>query len=271
MAAQTLLYLYNQRQLVVLLEIGANANRRYQTVYAKDLIVNRGVDNLLEFSFVNQEQKPVDISGKTITCRILNSNGTEILLQKSLFPIYPLTGIAGLRITEDELEPIDPQLCYYSLEIPVGEWDYPVFVDSQGGARGVVRIVNSVMPAFVASQNLTIPSHAPVTGATRPVNYTSSTLYTREGDFWTFQLKFDNFIGNIQFQGSTQMDFSIYYNLTEVIGYGDPLTGEGFTGVEGHNIRGYHPYIRIYIQNEGPENPTGTDKYVGDLTEILVR
>jgi len=265
MAAQTQLYLYNQRQLVVLLEIGANANRRYQKVYAKDLIVNRGVDNLLEFSFVNQEQKPVDITGKDITCRILNYNGTEILLQKSLFPIYALTGIAGLRITSAELEPLDPQLCYYSLEIPVGEWDYPVFVDAQGGARGVVRIVNSVLPAFVQSQVVTIPSHPPINSSTIPVNYVSSEFYTREGDFWTFQLKFEKFTGSIVFEGSTQMDFSVYYNITQVLGYSD------FTGVDAHNIKGYHPYIRVKIQNEGTEDPPGSNQYTGDITEILVR
>lgn len=265
MAAQTLLYLYNQRQLVVLLEIGANANRRYQTVYAKDLIVNRGVDNLLEFSFVNQEQKPVDISGKTITCRLINYNGTEIILQKSLFPIYPLTGIAGLRITAAELQAVDYQLCYYSLEIPVDTWDYPVFVDAQGGARGIVRIVNSVLPAFVPSQNLTIPSHPPLTNVNIPVTYYSSTLYTKEGDFWTFQTKFEKFTGSIQFQGSTLQDFSIYYNITSNIDYTD------YTGVEGHNITGYHPYIRIMIFNEGTPIPGSTTLYAGDLTEILVR
>lgn len=265
MAAQTLLYLYNQRQHVVLLEIGANTNRRYQTVYAKELIINRGVDNLLEFSFINQEQKPVDISGKTITCRILNYTGTEILIQKSLFPIYPLTGLAGLRITAEELAPIDFQQCYYSLEIPVEQWDYPVFVDSNGGARGVIRIVNSVLPAFVQSTNITIPSHAPINGSTIPVTYYSSEFYTKQSDFYTFQMKFDKFSGYIVFEGSTLPDFSIFYNITTEIGY------EDFTGVEGHNITGYHPYIRIKIFNQGTEMPVGSSQYYGDIKEIFVR
>jgi hypothetical protein len=53
------------------------------------------------------------------------------------------------------LENIEAQKCYYSLEIPVNEFDYPVFVDQNAGARGVMNIVNSVLPNFVASYEIT--------------------------------------------------------------------------------------------------------------------
>ena len=53
-------------------------------VYAKPLTLNKGVDNKIQFQFLNQEQKPVDITGKSITCRVLNYNGTAVLLRKAL-------------------------------------------------------------------------------------------------------------------------------------------------------------------------------------------
>lgn len=263
MSAQTLVYLYNQRQTIVFLEIGSNPNRRYETVYAKDLIVNRGVDNLLEFSIVNQEQKPVNITGKTITCRILNYNGTEILLQKSLTSIYPLTGIAALRVTKSELDSIDSQLCYYSLEITDSPWDYPIFVDSSGGARGVLRITNSVLPSFVESRSVTIPSHVLVTGSNSPLSYFSSVYYNRESDFNTFQTFFTNFTGTIQFQGSTLLDFSLVYNIDSPVSYID------YTGTDWKNITGFHPFIRLLVSNTGTQLVPGT--YSGDITKILVR
>ena len=34
-------------------------------VYAKPLTLNKGVDNKIQFQFLNQEQKPVDITGKS--------------------------------------------------------------------------------------------------------------------------------------------------------------------------------------------------------------
>lgn len=264
MAAQTQIYLYNPRQYVVLLEIGANATRRYQKVYAKDLILNRGVDNLIEFAFINQEQKPVDITGKEITCRLINYNGKELMLQKALEPILPLTGISGLRVSAAELQHMDQQLCYYSLEIPVGSFDYPVFVDAQSGARGVVRIVNSVLPAFVDSHNITIPAHPrPSTGDSK--TYYSSVYYTNQDNFFTFQTAHDRFSGTTQIQGSTTDDFAYWYNI------GSSETYTDYSGTRMHNVDGFHPYLRMQIVNNGtPETSTST-VLVGDVTSIHVR
>lgn len=265
MSAQTPVYLYNQRQWVVLLEITANATRRYEKVYAKELVLNKGVDNLIEFAFINQEQKPVNISGKEITCRIINYKGNELLLQKSLVPILPITGITSLQLTVADIENIDVQNCYYSLEIPVGAFDYPVFVDANGGARGNIRIVNSVLPSFVASDIITIPTH-PRPQAGVPRYYFSSVYSTDESPVLTIQRWLDNFTGTLQFQASTVMDFSTYYTISPLYTY------NAFTGTEMLNIEGYHPYIRASITNNG-SYPTiqYTTDLSGDVTKLLVR
>ena len=108
-------------------------------VYAKPLTLHKGVDNQIQFQFLNQEQKPVDITGKSITCRILNYQGNELLIQKALTLQLPATGIAALILNPAELEDIVAQKCYYTLEIPVGDFDFPVFVDSNAGARGDIN------------------------------------------------------------------------------------------------------------------------------------
>lgn len=264
MPAQTQVYLYNQKQLVVLLEVSANANRRYQKVYSKELTLNRGVDNLIEFSFINQEQKPVDISGKDITCRIINYNGKELLLQKQLVPLLPVTGITSLQLTAADIENIPSQRCYYSLEIPVGAFDYPVFVDDSGGARGVIKLVDSVLPSFVASNSITIPTHPrPRSGVSR--TYYSSTIYTGGGSTITEQWWLDNFTGSLQFQGSTILDFSTFYDIGAEYNY------TARTGTEGLNITGYHPFIRLKIVNEGTPPADGAGDLSGDITQLLSR
>lgn len=264
MPAQTLVYFYNQRQLVVLLEATANARRRYEKVYSKELVINRGVDNLLEFAFVNQEQKPVNIDGKTITFRLINYNGSTLLLQKTLTPILPITGITSLQLTAADIELIDSQQCFYSLEIPVGSFDYPVFVDDNGGARGVIRIVNSVLPGFVASNNVTIPTHPrPQSGLSR--TYYSSIVPTYESSQLTLQWWVDNFTGQLELQGSTIADFSTFYT----IGPGWSYTAD--TGTYWYNVDGYHPFLRLKVVNDGttPAGPTGD--LAGDITKILAR
>ena len=264
MTAQTQVYLYNQRQYVVLLEIGASAKIRYEKVYAKDLIINKGVDNLIEFAFINQEQKPVDISGKEITCRIINNDGTTTLLQKALVPTLPITGITTLQLTTADIENIKTQLCYYSLEIPVGSFNYPVFVDSKGGARGVINIVNSVLPSFVPSHEVTIPSHVPPKPGV-PVTYDSSVYSTYESPILTLQTYFDNFTGTIQIQGSTVADFTLPYDIDSIVSY------NGYSGTDGFTIQGYHPFVRIHVVNNGTLPANSDNNLNGDLTEILAR
>lgn len=265
MTAQTNVYLYNQRQCVVLLNTAAAPIGAYEKVYAKNLTISRGVDNILEFAFINQNQKPVDISGKTITCRILNADGTAILIQKSLTPTLPVTGITTLQLTAGEIEDINSQYCYYSLEIPVGAFDYPVFVNSQGGARGVINIVNSVYPSFVNSHIVTIPSHVPPAENGNPVTYYSSIITGADVPVLTTQVYLDNFTGNLQIQGSTTGDFSFYYDIGDTTEYVADSTTQGF------NIAGFHPYVRFQIVNVGTEPANQQNQLAGDVTSILAR
>jgi len=263
--AQTNVYLYNQRQWVVLLTTATTPIGAYEKVYAKNLTISRGVDNILEFSFINQNQKPVDISGKNITCRILNSDGTAILIQKTLTPTLPVTGITTLQLTAGEIEDINSQYCYYSLEIPVGTFSYPVFVNSQGGARGVIDIVNSVLPSFVESHRVTIPSHVPPMENGNPVTYYSSIITGADAPVLTTQVYLNNFTGNLQIQGSTTGDFSFYYNIGDTTSYVNDSTTQGF------NISGFHPYIRFQIVNAGTEPANQQNELDGDVVDILTR
>ena len=88
MSAQTQVYLFNQRTNVVLLTSGGStATRRYQIVYAKTLQITRGVSNVLEFAFINTNQKPVNLLNQQFVFRIINYNDSTILLEKPLDPI----------------------------------------------------------------------------------------------------------------------------------------------------------------------------------------
>ena len=244
----TSVFVYTQRQTVVLL-IG-NSPRKYMPVYAKPLTLNKGVDNRIQFQFLNQEQKPVDITGKSITCRILNYTGTEVLLRKALDLDFALTGIASLKVNAADIEGIDAQRAYYSLEIPVGEFDYPVFVDSNAGARGDMNIVNSVLPSFVPSQIVTIPTGQPFpnisnsSGNTNRV-YDTSIINTQSNPVLTIQTRYDEYYGNVAILGSSIVDGDFY-----VIQADDDLAN--VTETRGYTIHGYHPFVKVeFTSNSG--------------------
>jgi hypothetical protein len=93
----TTVYLYQQKQQVLLPDTsGAYFQRRWQPVYAKKLKVNLGVDNVILFEFINQDQKPVNISGSTITFRMISTDGNELLVAKDLNVLSATHGRAKL-------------------------------------------------------------------------------------------------------------------------------------------------------------------------------
>jgi hypothetical protein len=228
-------------------------------VYAKPLTLHKGVDNQLQFQFLNQEQKPIDITGKDITCRILNYEGNQVLIQKSLTLQFAATGICALFLNAADLENIAAQKCYYSLEIPVNDFDFPVFVDQNAGARGVMNIVNSVLPSFVPSYFITIPTGQqfpntnPNSNGNTELTYFSSVLSTNDNSILTIQTEYIEYYGNTTIQGSSIVD-NDWYDIvtTDVV--------SNVTQTVGYVIQGFHPYIRMQFTSNA-----------GAVTNILTR
>lgn len=249
----TSVFVFTQRQIVVLLT--GNSPRAYMPNYAKTLMLHKGVDNKIQFQFLNQEQKKIDITGKVITCRIINYDGTEVLLNKALTSDLPATGLAYLYLNAAEIEDIDPQYCHYSLTIPEGDFDFPVFVDPAAGARGQINIVNSVLPSFVPSQVVTIPTGQPfpnldannsIDNALPNANtYYSSIINTQDNPILTLQAHYFEFNGDVTIEATTSQQGSDWY----------PITTESYSNVtetKGYTIKGYHPFVRmVFTSNTG--------------------
>jgi hypothetical protein len=218
--------------------------------YAKPLTLHKGVDNRIQFQFLNQEQKPVNVTGKSITCRILNYDGTEVLVRKALDLDFALTGIASLRLNAAEIEDIPAQKAYYTLEIPEGTFDFPVFVDQNAGARGDMNSVNSILPSFVPSEIVTIPTGQPFpninnsSGNTNLVYYTS-VINTQDNPILTIQTQYEEYYGNVTILGSSIVDGDFY-----VIQADDDLAN--VTETKGYTIYGYHPFVKVeFTSNSG--------------------
>lgn len=81
----TQIYIYQQIQRVLVLDSsGAYFDRRWDPVYAKKLTINKGVDNVILFEFINQDQKPVNITGSELRFKLINLAGTAQLIEKDM-------------------------------------------------------------------------------------------------------------------------------------------------------------------------------------------
>lgn len=247
----TMVYRYIPRQTVVLYY--GSSPRRFQQVYTKNLRLHKGVDNLLQFQFLDQTQKKVDVTGKKITFRLISYDGTKILLEKTLVMLFSATGITEVQISAREIDGIDAQLGFYSLEIPVGEFNLPVFVDDNSGGRGVIEIVDSIYPKFVPSRVVVLPEHVPPEDCCTELQFDSSIINTLDNCAVTIQMFFENFTGSVQMQGSV-IPSGDWYNIGEEL----TLTMQNDTMF--FEPEGHHPYIRFKFKHT-----------VGQVTKMLYR
>lgn len=247
----TAAYLYDQKQDVLLLDTsGSYFTARWRPVYSKKLSLNKGVDNNILFTFLNQDQKPVNITGRTFTFRAISQDGSEELFAKDLTLVSATKGQSKLTVTSQELDSIEAQPANYSLEYydsTSGQYR-PVFVDDNAGARSMLSIVDSVYPQFTASTTVTVPDQAPGTG---PL-YTS-TVFDNMGPTVTYQFQTSGFTGNVQIQGASDTDGD-WYNIGSAIAF-SASTGTSYT-----NVTGFHPLMRL-----------GINTTIGTITDIKYR
>jgi hypothetical protein len=265
-------YIYQQITQVLLMDTGAGETfiYRYDPVYAKQLTINKGVDNVLLFEFINQQEKPVNITGSTFVFRVINTESDEILIQEPMVILNAPTGRAKVTLTSSQLLEVLAQPANYSIQrTQPGGLTEAVFTNAQAGARAPVNIVDSILPQYVPSAPLTIPtiklsaqtsldgttwsqfpSNPYWAGNPNGGNYYNSFLNTEffssfiepQNSVTTVQMTLDGYTGTIKAQAAENYQ-SIWYNVTESTTYLNK------TETIHMNIVGWHPLLRIAFNN----------------------
>jgi len=264
----TTVYLYQQVIRVLTPDTsGAYFNLRYNPVYAKKLTINKGVDNVVLFEFINQDEKPVNITGSTLTFRVVSQNGDALLIEKDMVIINAAYGRAKVTLSPADLALVTAQPAGYSIARASGNLIEAVFTDADSGGRAPCDIVDSVYPEFVHSTNLTIPMDRVTAldsygGTGRSVYpdwalnaggqlnssspYQSTEFYSSfiepRGSITTVQLDLVGYTGTIKAQAAENYQ-SIWYNVTESTQY---LNSTETIYI---NIIGWHPLLRLCFNN----------------------
>ena len=273
-------YIYQQITRVLLIDTGAGETftYRYDPVYAKRLTINKGVDNLLLFEFINQEEKPVNITGSSFVFRAIDQKGTKLLVDEPLVILNGPTGRAKVTLSAEQLLEIQAQPANYSITRTSGNLTEAVFTNAQAGARAPVDIVNSVMPTFVPSSELTIPtlelSNQLQYGGTSYGQYPGGMYWNGNpngGSYWnsynnteyfssfieprdpvtTVQMDLIGYTGTIKAQWAENYQ-SLWYNITESTTYLNQ------TKTIYMNIIGWYPLLRLAFNNSvfaSPDQP----------------
>ena len=266
----TQVYIYQQILRVLMMDTGAGETftYRYDPVYAKRLTINKGVDNVILFEFVNQDQKPVNITGSTLTFRLIDQSGVELLDAIEMVVLNAQYGRAKVTIPYTALNAVQAQPASYSISRASGNLVEAVFTDAQAGARADVDIVDSVYPEFIQSAFLTIPTtqlgaqglaggtssmfypdwalqaNNPMPNTYAPIQSTEyfSSFIEPTSAVTTIQMDLVGYTGTIKVQGAENYQ-SLWYDVTESFSYLNK------TGTIHINVLGWHPILRVGFNN----------------------
>jgi hypothetical protein len=264
-------YIYQQITQVLLMDTGAGETfiYRYDPVYAKQLTINKGVDNVLLFEFINQQEKPVNITGSDFLFRAISTDGDRILVEKPMVILNAATGRAKVTLTTADLLEVLAQPASYSIQRTSGNLTEAVFTNAQAGARAPAAIVDSILPQHVPSAPLTIPTiklsaqaslDGTAWGSYSPGSYWSGN--PNGGNYWnsfantefyssfieptsavtTIQMTLVGYTGTIKAQAAANYE-SIFYNVSESTTYYNE------TRTIYINIVGWHPILRLAFNN----------------------
>jgi len=297
----TTAYLYQQRTQVLLLDSsGQYFSMRYDPVYAKRLTLNLGVDNVLLFSFVNQDEKPVNVNGCTFTFRVTNTEGTVLLLQEPMTILNAATGQVKVYVPAQDTLELIAQPASYSISVQSGNLNQAVFTNAQAGARAPIDLKNSVFPQFIPSIPCTLPTttlsaQASLDGASYEnyPDWAGNWYYGGDGstffnnyqntEFYSSFIEPSNFITTIQldligYTGTIKAQWaqnyeSIWINITESTTYLNK------TGTIHMNVIGWYPLLRLCFNNSlfSTPNPPGVPASAyavctdGVLTDMVIQ
>jgi hypothetical protein len=142
------IYLYKQQHIGLFFDPIIDSSihlPRNNYVYSKILKVVKGVDTVLEFQFLNQDQKPINLENTALTFKLISGNA--LLMSKALTIITPSKGKASITLTNSDLTSIESQRANYSIERTFNSLTELAYVDESAGTQGVIDILPQVIIA----------------------------------------------------------------------------------------------------------------------------
>jgi hypothetical protein len=172
----------------------------------------------------------------------------------------------------------------YSIQRTAGNYVQAAFTDANSGARADCNIVDSILPEFMASQPVTIPTiygknSWPQPGpqswpdwALQPqpqsrnylTEYYSSEINTTGSSLTTIKYDLEHYTGTVKVQAAQDYE-SVWMDVTESREYFDE------TSTQYINVVGFHPLLRLALNNSQGYGASATATVVdGVVTGVSI-
>lgn len=257
-------------------DLDAGVKQGYTPMYQKDIQVVKGVTNTVKFTVKNQDQKPLDISGETLTFNLVNKETGAVYLQKPCTTVddgstVSTKGVATLTLSESDTASLVSKFYKFSVTRTVGgSGNHVTYANTYYEVAGTIEVVDQVYPAYTDSVTL------PNTDFTRPLTsdfyrpngqvteYYSSIVdaqpeFKRNGALHTINYYASNYVGDLTIQATLDSQVTSdtsWVDLTTI-----SLTSS--TAIGYTNVNGVYNYFRL---KHLPDNSN-----TGTLDKVLVR
>jgi hypothetical protein len=248
----------------------------YTPMYQKDIQVVKGVTNTIKFTVKNQDQKPLDINGETLTFNLVNKETGAVHLQKPCTTLddgstVATKGVATLTLSESDTASLVSKFYKFSVTRTIGgSGNHVTYANTYYEVAGTLELVDHVYPAFTDSVELANTDFVrpTTTNFYRPggqiTEYFSSLVdaqaeYKRNGALHTFTYYPNTYTGDLTIQGT--LDSQVTADTSWVDLQTISITSSDTIGY--HNESGVFNYFRL---KHLPDNSN-----TGTLDKVLVR
>lgn len=195
----------------VQLNIDPTLKLRNRIVYQRSIKLYHGIDNTIRFTFKNNNQQRVNITGFAVTFNMVSGPEGSVIVSKPATTINAPYGVVSVVLTELELMDLPNQYYGYSLivtDVDTGQ-QHIVYSDTNYDVKGELILLDGHYPSFHPSINVDLPSpvREVISSDAGYLVITTGTIVSdtptrQQSAHHTAQFYFDHFTGIIRVQAT---------------------------------------------------------------------
>jgi len=141
-------YIYDNSVLVQY-DVDPEIMQRNRVVYTNTLQIYKGIDNILKIKVQNADQKPVNITGFTLTFNMVEdyvfANATTVL-STNVTIVNANAGLGTVTISSLNMVQLTAEQYNYNVKINNGTANIAAYVDDNYGAAGQIMVSSAAYP-----------------------------------------------------------------------------------------------------------------------------
>jgi len=135
--------------VLVQYDVDPEIMQRNRVVYTNTLQIYKGIDNILKIKVQNADQKPVNITGFTLTFNMVEdyvfANATTVL-STNVTIVNANAGLGTVTISSLNMVQLTAEQYNYNVKINNGTANIAAYVDDNYGAAGQIMVSSAAYP-----------------------------------------------------------------------------------------------------------------------------